>query len=148
VYTPSDCFETFTQPDLTGAVGELGGALHAHRTALMLDRQEGLTKTYNRVHNEDEAADDIVRLRVLHVQLDHAVRDAYGWDDLELGHGFHDTRFGTRYTFEPVARQEVLDRLLELNHERYADEVRRGLHGKPKARKRTSAPAGAMSFDV
>ena len=93
----------------------------------MLDRQEGLTKTYNRVHDPDEHADDIVRLREIHVELDHAVRDAYGWDDLDLGHDFHETKFGTRFTFAPVPRQEVLDRLLELNHERYAEEVRRGL---------------------
>jgi hypothetical protein len=147
-YTPSDCFETFAQPTLTDDVATLGGALHAHRSALMLDRQEGLTKTYNRVHDPDEASDDIVHLRDLHTQLDHAVRDAYGWGDLELGHGFHDTRFGVRYTFEPVARQEVLDRLLELNHDRYADEVRRGLHDKKKAAKRAPAAAGALTLNV
>ena len=145
-YTPTDCFETFAQPELTSSVGDLAGALSARRTALMLDRQEGLTKTYNRVHDPDEHADDIVRLRELHVALDHAVRDAYGWTDLDLGHGFHETKFGTRFTFAPVPRQEVLDRLLELNHERYADEVRHGLHGKPKAKKRRAAPAGAMTL--
>jgi hypothetical protein len=147
-YTPTDCFETFAQPDLTSMIGELGGKLHGHRSALMLDRQEGLTKTYNRVHDPDEHADDIVRLREIHVALDYAVRDAYGWDDLDLGHDFHDTKFGTRYTFAPIPRQEVLDRLLELNHERYAEEVRQGLHGKAKPKgKRTAAPAqGAMTF--
>jgi hypothetical protein len=144
-YTPSDCFETFAQPELTPAIGELGGALHAHRSAVMCDRAEGLTKTYNRAHNRDESSNDIARLRELHIQLDDAVRDAYGWSDLDLGHGFHETRFGVRFTFEPAARQEVLDRLLELNHERYADEVRRGLHAKPKA-KRRAAPAGAMTL--
>jgi hypothetical protein len=114
----------------------------------MLDRQEGLTKTYNRVHDPDEASDDIVRLREIHAQLDHAVRDAYWWGDLDLGHGFHDTRFGVRYTLEPVARQEVLDRLLELNHARYADEVRRGLHDKKKAARRAPAAAGALTLNV
>jgi hypothetical protein len=146
-YSPTDCFETFVQPDLTPAVADLGGALHAHRSALMLDRQEGLTKTYNRVHDPEESADDIVRLRELHVELDRAVRDAYGWTDLDLGHGFHPTKFGVRYTFAPVPRQEVLDRLLELNHERYADEVRRGLHGKPKA-KRRKASSGALTMEL
>ncbi|MDP9405589.1 MAG: restriction endonuclease, partial [Actinomycetota bacterium] len=146
-YTPTDCFETLVQPDLTPAVGELGGALHAHRSALMLDRQEGLTKTYNRVHDPDEQPNDIVRLRELHVALDGAVRDAYGWADLDLGHGFHPTRFGVRYTFAPVPRQEVLDRLLELNHARYAEEVRQGLHGKPKAR-RPRGQAGALPLGV
>jgi hypothetical protein len=147
-YTPTDCFETFAQPDLTDDVATLGGALHAHRSGLMLDRQEGLTKTYNRVHDPDEASDDIVGLREIHAQLDHAVRDAYGWGDLDLGHGFHDTRFGTRYTFEPVARQEILDRLLELNHARYADEVRRGLHDKRKPAKRAPAAPGALTLNV
>ena len=113
----------------------------------MLDRQEGLTTTYNRVHDPDEHADDIVRLREIHVALDYAVRDAYGWDDLDLGHDFHETKFGTRYTFAPVPRQEVLDRLLELNHERYAEEVRQGLHAKPKGKaRRKAAPAGAMTL--
>ena len=108
----------------------------------MLDRQDGLTKTYNRVHDPDEHADDIARLRELHVELDYAVRDAYGWTDLDLGHGFHETRFGTRFTFAPAPRQEVLDRLLELNHERYAEEVRQGLHGKPKAKGKRKAAHG------
>ena len=149
MYAPTDCFETFVQPDLTPAVGEHGGRLNEHRSALMLDRQEGLTTTYNRVHDPDETADDILELRDIHVALDHAVRDAYGWTDLELGHDFHPTKFGTRFTFAPVPRQEVLDRLMELNHEHYADEVRQGLHGKPKskARRRAAAPA-ALSFDV
>jgi hypothetical protein len=148
-YTPTDCFETFVQPDLTPGVGELGGRLNAHRSALMLDRQEGLTTTYNSVHDPDETADDIVELREIHVALDRAVRDAYGWTDLEFGHGFHPTKFGTRFTFAPVPRQEVLDRLMELNHERYAEEVSQGLHGKPKAKaKRRPAPPAALTFDV
>ena len=146
-YTPTDCFETFAQPVLTDGVGGFGGQLNSHRTALMIDRQEGLTKTYNRVHDSEEHADDIVRLRELHVALDYEVRDAYGWTDLELGHDFHDTKFGTRFTFAPVPRQEVLDRLLELNHERYAEEVRQGLHGNQKTKRNKAAPAGALTFD-
>jgi hypothetical protein len=146
-YTPTDCFETFVQPELTDVVGDLGGALHEHRSALMLDRQEGLTKTYNRVHDPDETSDDIVRLRELHTELDYAVRDAYGWTDLDLGHGFHQTKYGVRYTFAPVPRQEILDRLLELNHERYAEEVRQGLH-KTKRTKRTKAPAQDMTLEL
>jgi hypothetical protein len=145
-YTPTDCFETFAQPELTAAVGDLGGELNAHRSALMLDRQEGLTNTYNRLHDLNEHADDIIRLRELHLSLDHAVRHAYGWTDLDLGHGFHDTKVGTRFTFAPEPRQEVLDRLLELNHARRAEEVRQGLHGKPKTKKPRVAPAGAMTL--
>ena len=146
-YSATDVFETFAKPLSIENLSDPGRQLDTHRSALMLGRQEGLTKTYNRVHDPEEFSDDIVRLREIHVELDYAVRDAYGWSDLELGHGFHDTKFGTRYTFAPVPRQEVLDRLLELNHERYAEEVRQGLHAKAKPKgKRKAAPAGAMSM--
>jgi len=145
-YTPERKFETFPQPNAGVVVPNVASRLMRHRSALMLDRQEGLTKTYNRVHDPEEAADDIIRLRELHVELDHAVRDAYGWGDLELGHGFHSTKFGVRYTFAPVPRQEILDRLLELNHARYAEEVRQGLH-KPKG-KRSRTSSGAMTLGL
>ena len=145
-YTPTDCFETFPQPDLTDAVAHGGAQLDAHRSALMLDRREGLTKTYNRVHASDEHAEDIRRLREIHVELDHAVRDAYGWTDLDLGHGFHETRQGIRFTFEPVVRQEILDRLLELNLERYAAEEAAGLHAKRKPARRATASAGQTTM--
>ena len=100
----------------------------------MVRTQLGLTKTYNRVHNPNEHDPDVVRLRDLHVELDHAVRDAYGWSDLELNHHHWETPQGMRFTVGPEAKDELLDRLLELNHERYAAEVAAGLHDK-KAKK-------------
>ena len=104
----------------------------------MLTRQEGLTDTYNRFHDPDEASADIQKLRQLHVEMDNAVAAAYGWTDLDLGHGFHETKQGVRYTISEPARREVLARLLKLNHECYAEEVKQGLHEKkkPKSRRR------------
>src|SRR5206468_12743585 len=93
---------------------------------------EGLTKTYNRFHISDETDAEIQKLRDLHVEMDRAVADAYGWSDLDLGHGFHETRQGVRFTISESARREVLARLLKLNHERYAEEVKQGLHDKGK----------------
>jgi hypothetical protein len=148
-YTPTDCFETFAQPDLTEEVSRLGGTLNEYRSELMLDRKWGLTTSYNRLHDPDEHSDDVASLREIHIDLDYAVRDAYGWTDLDLGHDFGETKFGTRFTFAPEPRQEVLDRLLELNHKRYAEEVAAGMHAKPKTkgRKKSAAP-GTMTFDV
>jgi hypothetical protein len=58
-------------------------------------------------------------------------------DDLDLGHGFHETAQGVRYTIHPAARDAVLDRLLQLNQERYEEEVRAGLHeGKARRQER------------
>ncbi len=59
--------------------------------------------------------------------MDEAVAHAYEWDDLELGHGFHEAKQGLRYTISEAARREVLDRLLLLNHERHEQEVKAGL---------------------
>ena len=62
--------------------------------------------------------------------MDQAVAAAYGWTNLDLGHGFHATKQGERYTLSETARRTVLDRLLALNHQRYAEEVKAGLHDK------------------
>ncbi|MBV9229308.1 MAG: restriction endonuclease, partial [Chloroflexi bacterium] len=129
-YTPTDCFETFPFPANLRNLDNIGERYHQHRQSIMLARQEGLTQTYNRFHNPHEAAEDIVRLRELHREMDEAVAVAYGWDDLALEHGFHETKQGLRYTISEAARREVLARLLKLNHERYAEEVAHGLHDK------------------
>jgi hypothetical protein len=127
-YTPSDVFETFPLAELTREMRDCGTRLDVFRRELMLARQAGLTKTYNLVHDPRCADEDIAELREIHRKIDRAVARAYSWDDVALDHGFHDTRQGVRYTVGPVARQQILDRLLELNHERYAAEVAAGLH--------------------
>jgi hypothetical protein len=95
-YTPSDCFETFPFPqgfETSPALEAAGRAYHDHRAALMIARNEGMTKTYNRFHDPDEQSEDIVTLRNLHAEMDRAVLRAYAsgatteaekraWDDL------------------------------------------------------------------
>jgi hypothetical protein len=138
-YTPTDVFETLPLPEVTREMRELGGRLDTFRRDLMLSRQAGLTATYNLVHDPKCADADIVELRGIHRAIDEAVVRAYGWTDLldsGLDHGFHETRQGIRYTIGPTVRQEILDRLLELNHARYAEEERAGLHTKKPSRKR------------
>jgi hypothetical protein len=112
---------------------------------MMVARGEGLTDLYNRIHDPDETSANIQKLRDLHVEMDQAVAAAYGWTDLELGHGFHETKQGIRFTISEPARREVLQRLLKLNHERYAEEVRQGLHGKKGAAKKAAPKKQAAS---
>nr|BBH86298.1 hypothetical protein KTC_10490 [Thermosporothrix sp. COM3] len=133
-YTPSDCFETFPFPRSLDGLDDIGKRYHEHRQAICLRRQEGLTTVYNRLHNPKEKAPDIVALRELHREMDEAVARAYGWTDLQLEHGFHETAQGLRFTISERARLEVLDRLLELNHQRHREEQAAGLvdkTGKP-----------------
>ena len=89
----------------------------------MLRRGLGLTKLYNLVNDaelSDSADRDVARIRELHVELDRAVLDAYGWPDVHPGHGFHTFRKMRRWTVSPAARVELLDRLLEENLRRTA----------------------------
>jgi hypothetical protein len=143
-YTPSDCLETFPFPlcllpsaetdpakqAQRATLESIGEAYYTHRQGIMTRSQLGLTKTYNRFHDPGESHPEIAELRRLHVAMDEAVAAAYGWGDLALGHGFHTTKQGLRYTVNEAARQELLDRLLALNHQRYAEEVAQGLHSK------------------
>lgn len=134
-YTPTDCFQTFPFPENTATVATVGESYYLLRKHTMLARQEGLTATYNRFHDPSESAADIARLRQLHVEMDNAVAAAYGWSDLDLGHGFHETAQGLRYTISEPARRQVLSRLLALNHARYAEEVAAGLHERKKGKR-------------
>ncbi len=121
-YTPTDCFETFPFPNIGGELDTIGEKYNDRRQSIMRQRQNGLTGIYNLFHTESEVSTDIAELRCLHVGMDQAVATAYGWKDLDLNHGFHDTKQGIRYTISEAARLEVLDRLLALNHQRHAEE--------------------------
>lgn len=118
-YTPSDVFETFPRPVSTERLDSVGRSLDEERREIMLRRGHGLTKLYNLVNDPELQGDtDVDRMRELHVEIDVATMEAYGWDDLSLDHGFHTYRQMERWTVSPAARVEILDRLLELNHER------------------------------
>jgi hypothetical protein len=94
----------------------------------------GLTKTYNRFHDPDDKAADIVDLRRLHDEMDRAVLQAYGWDDLSrkakpeflTEKTEDDPKYQGRLFWPAEFRVEVLSRLLALNAERYAAEQATG----------------------
>ena len=133
-YSPTDGFQTFPFPKSTIKLETIGETYYNHRQAIMQTRQEGLTKTYNCFHDPAETSEDIIKLRQLHVEMDYAVAQAYGWEDLDLAHDFHETKLGLRYTISEPIRREILDRLLQLNFERYAEEEQQGLHDKKKGK--------------
>lgn len=137
-YAPSDCFETFPFPpdfDVDPSLEAAGRGYHDHRAALMVARNEGMTKTYNRFHDVTETAADIRSLRELHAEMDRTVLRAYGWDDLAeraeprfLDETNEDDHTYQGRLFWPSGfRDEVLARLLALNGERHAEETRLGL---------------------
>lgn len=137
-YTPSDCFRTFPFPpdyETAPALELAGETYHAHRAELMVNRNEGLTKTYNRFHARSEKGADIARLRQLHTEMDQAVLRAYGWKDLaeRAAPQFieQDADEGktpkTRLDWSSEFKDQLLARLLALNAERAAAEKAAGL---------------------
>jgi len=160
--------------NLSPQLETIGETYHKHRKQIMLGMQLGLTKTYNLFHSNgitaqsinekdkqviglrkhlsktedtipfDEAIQGILKLRELHIQMDEAVLDAYGWSfgnaqepaqsqAINLRHDFYEVDYlpendRVRFTIHPDARKEVLKRLLELNHKVYEEEIKQGLH--------------------
>lgn len=179
-YSPSDCFETFAFPaDLwqseNSTLAHSGEQYHEYRRRLMRDLWIGLTEVYNLFHTRNLSPelvakvskkpadvaragfDALLELRRLHVALDNAVRDAYGWADLNLGHGFVEVETlpkndRVRYTISPEARKEVLKRLLALNLQRAKQEAEQTPPKSNAKRVAKSEPmpesAGIQSFDV
>ncbi|MCP4304894.1 MAG: hypothetical protein GY788_08485 [bacterium] len=137
-YNIEDCFYTFPfahRSDVDLKLQKAGQNYDGHRSQLMIERDEGLTKTYNRFHNIRETAPDIVALRELHAQMDSVVLRAYGWEDLagaaapefieqEADDG---KQAKTRLDWPDSFKEEVLARLLALNAERAAEEREAGV---------------------
>lgn len=139
-YAKDECFEKFPFPSLNSAgLHEVSDVYFTHRAALMVARNEGMTKTYNRFHDPAERAADIATLRALHHDLDRAVLRAYGWDDLAdraepvflTEDDEPDHRYQGRLFWPGPFRDEVLARLLDLNRARAEEERRLGLSPGP-----------------
>ncbi|HYR89317.1 MAG TPA: DNA methyltransferase [Terriglobia bacterium] len=146
-YAPSDCFETFPFPkdfESNPQLEAVGRNYYEFRSQLMVKNDEGLTKTYNRFHDPNEASPEIARLRELHSAMDRAVLDAYGWTDLqptcEYLLDYEDDEADPpqgrqrkkpwRYRWPDDFRDEVLARLLELNKQRAEEERLAGPAGR------------------
>lgn len=143
-YNLEDCFETFPFPsawESDAALEAAGREYYETRAALMVEHNEGLTKTYNHFHDEDpnKETPGIKRLRELHAAMDHLVLAAYGWSDLvEAGRceceflpdyydepeeeGGDPVPKSIRYRWPDATRDEVLARLLKLNAQRAEEE--------------------------
>lgn len=149
-YTPSDVFETFPRPAPTEALETIGRTLDTERREIMLRRSLGLTSLYNLVNDPDLAPGtdpDADRLRQIHSELDSAVAAAYGWQDLDLTHGFHTYRKMPRWTVSPATRVEILDRLLEENHRRAAAQAAPATAKTPRPQ-RGPKPAQEETLDI
>lgn len=120
-FTPADV-RKFPQPEgaSLASLANISTEYFYKRAQFMTAERIGLTQMYNKFHDRADSNGHIDNIRRLHVDLDLAVANSYGWHDLDLAHGFYETKQGVRYTISGDARRKVLDRLLTLNHKRHS----------------------------
>jgi len=142
-YNKTRCFDTFPFPDLDDTdplkqrIRELGEAVDAHRK-----RQQAahpaltLTGMYNVLEKlranqplsdkEQRIHDDglVSTLKQLHDELDATVLEAYGWGDLATDQPPLADRLAQGDAEAELLEQTLLTRLVDLNHERVAEEKR------------------------
>ena len=127
-FTPSDCYETFPFPaNIPQTMTQMGELYDRIGSEIMSRDNIGLTNLYNAFHNPEHKDSKLEELRQLQKQIDEAVRDAYGWNDINLEHGFHAVSYlpdndNIRYTISEPARIEILRRLAQLNRQRWQEE--------------------------
>ncbi len=143
-YNHADCFNKFPFPALEeGAlkqrIRDLGERLDAHRKRQQA-AHPGLTLTgiYNvfeklRSGETLNAKDKVIHeqglvsvLKQIHDELDDAVLETYGWHVELVGTSPLADRLAANNAHAETIQQELLTRLVALNHER-ADEEKRGL---------------------
>lgn len=139
-FSARESLETFVPPKLPDSeLTGIGTECWDERLIAMKDRGVGITGLLNLIHDPGASDEDIRRLRETIVKVDHKVANAYGWGDLVLDHGFHETGQGVRFTFSPQTRTEMLERMLELNRDRYEEQLTEGARHNKKITRRKSA---------
>ncbi|WP_018866189.1 MULTISPECIES: DNA methyltransferase [unclassified Thioalkalivibrio] len=142
-YNKTRCFETFPFPELDDqqatTIGDLAERIDAHRKARQAEHPDlTLTGMYNVLEKlraeEPLTAKErttheqglVSLLRELHDNLDRAVFDAYGWNDLAdrlVGRPGATTPLPDKPADQAEAEEELLGRLVALNAERAAEEA-------------------------
>jgi hypothetical protein len=172
-YTASLCFETFAfPPDRTLLAGtdldRAGKALNDARAAYCIDRNQGLTDTYNDLKDPTVTDPALVHLRELHLAVDRAVIEAYGWQDVPVPRTPGATGEAARETMPlieavppytgPTTNEEkrlhqrfedaVIDQLFALNAVRAAEEARQAPKAKGAAKKAPAKNTKQGAFDL
>lgn len=143
VYVKTTCFENFPFPEASDAqkaqIRELAEQIDAHRKRQQAENPTlTLTNMYNVLEKlrHQEPLNDKEKtihqqgltsvLQELHDKLDHAVFNAYGWDDLAaqlVGKPGATTPLPDKPEAQAQAEETLLSRLVDLNAQRAAEEA-------------------------
>ena len=134
---------------LFACIPESGQLVEVRRRQWIVSEVEGsafsIGALMNKVHDRANSDGEILDLRVALKDLDIQVLRSYGWSDLIVEYEFREIGKGQRLGLETELAKEVLNRLLELNHRYYEDEVARGLHNNAIPRAWSSTPGAGRT---
>lgn len=145
VYTPTTCFEHFPFPgnwEDREDLEKVGKEYYEYRASLLEVMNIGLTDLYNEFHSPDNQTENILKLRKLHEEMDKSVLLAFGWSDLDIKYEFildfedepdddlvsRKRKKPYKFKFVQTLHDEIMSRLLDLNKNKFDEEVRLGLH--------------------
>lgn len=97
-----------------------------------LCEMNGVTPAMNAVCDVQNQEPKVVRARELIRNIDKLVLKAYGWTDLVLQYAFQDEGIGPRYMLTKELREEILNRLLKLNHKYWEEQHQTAERKEPK----------------
>ncbi len=143
VYVKTTCFETFPFPERdnekAGQIRKLASDIDFHRKKQQLDHPKlTLTNMYNvleKIRQDSSLTDKEIEikqqglvsvLRDIHDELDRLVFDSYGWKDLGdilVGMPGATTPLPVKSDDQEKAEDDLLSRLVELNHKRAEEET-------------------------
>lgn len=161
-YSASDCFQTFPFPHpnprtVIPALERIGKELYEARAKYMVDTDQGLTKTYNKLKDPRCEEPPIIELRRLHEELDRTVLEAYGCD---LPVPPYCPKSDEDEAALEVFKRAVVEHLYTLNAERSVAEAaeaasaprhartRRTLQGAARSAPQSAAPSSRPPRDV
>ncbi|WP_290576543.1 Eco57I restriction-modification methylase domain-containing protein [Ketobacter sp.] len=130
-YSSSRSLDTFPLPDekeQKSLLHSAGKDYDNARSESMKGLSVGSTQLYNLVNDASKTHVLVENVRSHIVLMDKSVLQAYGWNDINLSHGFHHVSYlpegkNTRFTISESAREELLNRLALLNKERHEKEI-------------------------
>ncbi|MGU3269045.1 Eco57I restriction-modification methylase domain-containing protein [Pseudomonas paraeruginosa] len=132
-YNPTIGLGFFPFPDKSVGLDFFARGYLEVRGDSMSSLNVGMNDLYRLTHSSSASGEEVEAFRQQIVKLDKAVVAEYGWEDIDLDHGFHEVpylpeRNCIRFTISETARVELLRRLTDLNRLRYEQEVACGLY--------------------
>ena len=124
-YAPSDLFNTYPFPEgvinhinstKTIELEGIGEKYYKRRTDIMIEKNIGLTKFYNLIHDERNVDVDVVSFRSLQQELDSVVAASYGLD-IKLNYEFRETKIGIRLIPDEPKVTRIISFLRKRNEE-------------------------------